>query len=265
MFPHPLHKSIVYDGKMSLSGRINVLMDWIQYNPAIRYAQLYFSTVDEVGHHYGPSSRQMSNAIKTVSSAVVELVNELKKRRLWSRTTLLIVSDHGMTDAVNDSHIAIEELVPELKKLILWIDSRPVTFVTVKSGSEDLVYDLLRASKDKLSLPFDLYWTRDLPQGWHMVPSNRVGPITLIAHKGYTFAKAGMKRGSGLHGYDPDMLDMHAMFMATGPDIAKRGQIREVYSNLDVYSVLISLLAIGGERNDGSSGLERAILAHDLI
>ena len=60
--------------------------------------------------------------------------------------------------------------------------------------------------------------------------------------------EAGIEHGS--HGYDPDLPQMRASFIASGP--AFREQVKlPVFDNVDVYPLLMRLLRLPAEPNDG--------------
>lgn len=48
----------------------------------------------------------------------------------------------------------------------------------------------------------------------------------------------------GMHGWDPEAPEMHALFIAAGPDIPGCPEINELKENLKVYWVIKRLLGI---------------------
>ena len=63
--------------------------------------------------------------------------------------------------------------------------------------------------------------------------------------------EAGHARGS--HGYDPDLPQMRASFIASGPAFRERVEL-PVFDNVDVYPLLMRLLDLPAEPNDGDLG-----------
>jgi predicted AlkP superfamily pyrophosphatase or phosphodiesterase len=60
--------------------------------------------------------------------------------------------------------------------------------------------------------------------------------------------EAGTTRGS--HGFDPDLPQMRASFIASGPAF-RAGTRLPVFDNVDVYPLLMRLLQLPPEPNDG--------------
>jgi predicted AlkP superfamily pyrophosphatase or phosphodiesterase len=57
----------------------------------------------------------------------------------------------------------------------------------------------------------------------------------------------------GQHGHDPSDPAMQGLFIIQGPQI-KRNQLDTV-RNIDVYNLLVRLLKVVGEKNDGQDTL----------
>ena len=63
----------------------------------------------------------------------------------------------------------------------------------------------------------------------------------------------------GAHGFDPNAPEMRALFLAAGPDFLTGMKIG-VFDNVDVYSLIMKLLKLPAEPNDGSLEPVRAAL-----
>ena len=61
------------------------------------FAALYVSEVDSEGHTHGPDSPEVNEAIARVDLAIGHLIDGLRAAGLWHQTTLVVVSDHGMS------------------------------------------------------------------------------------------------------------------------------------------------------------------------
>jgi predicted AlkP superfamily pyrophosphatase or phosphodiesterase len=87
-----------YDHGMSSNSRVDQLVKWLSRPDETRadFATLYFSEVDSAGHSYGPNSTQVNQAISNVDQALGKLIEQLKAIKVFDKTTLIIVSDHGM-------------------------------------------------------------------------------------------------------------------------------------------------------------------------
>ena len=77
-----------------------------------RFMFLPLSDVDTRSHGYGPTDRQVVRAYRGVDEGIGAIVETLQKKGLWSKTLLLISSDHGNTATA--SHLDLSRLVEEM-------------------------------------------------------------------------------------------------------------------------------------------------------
>jgi predicted AlkP superfamily pyrophosphatase or phosphodiesterase len=75
------------------------VLSWFDKPAAERpgLALVHYSTVDQMGHVFGPDAPQVNAAIGGVDAAIAKLVDGLKTRGLYDTANIVIVSDHGMT------------------------------------------------------------------------------------------------------------------------------------------------------------------------
>ena len=76
-----------------------------------RFVFLPLSDVDTCSHGYGPMSGKAEAAYRRVDDRIGEIVEILQKRDLWSKTLVLVSSDHGNTDTAG--HLDLSRLVEE--------------------------------------------------------------------------------------------------------------------------------------------------------
>lgn len=72
-------------------------------------------------------------------------------------------------------------------------------------------------------------------------------------------AKTDTKVYGGFHGYDPQMDEMRAFFMARGPSVKPLGQLEIPAQSLDFYPLLAELLGISPLPNNGTNSLVETI------
>ncbi len=123
---------------MTYEGRIQQVFSWIDEDPQLTMCTLYFSLIDDIGHRYGPESRQMSIALKRLDRLIAMVWEEIQVRNLEQRTNLIILSDHGLIQAKPNktANIYIDELIPDLQTMIDWMDYNVVTTIFPKLGSK---------------------------------------------------------------------------------------------------------------------------------
>ena len=64
---------------------------------AILIVGIYHQDVDKFGHHYGPNSPQVKEAIKEIDREISSLLDYIDDNNLQDTVNLILVSDHGMT------------------------------------------------------------------------------------------------------------------------------------------------------------------------
>jgi arylsulfatase A-like enzyme len=77
--------------------------------PALIFA--YFPATDEMGHRYGPFSRQYRKSLLNVDEQIGRICAALKANNLLESTYLIFVSDHGMASCEKRNYILITDLL----------------------------------------------------------------------------------------------------------------------------------------------------------
>jgi hypothetical protein len=95
-----------------------------------------------------------------------------------------------------------------------------------------------------------------VPERLHLFDHPRVPPILLSPAVGWevvpraVFDEGASRVIAGDHGFDPANPDMHGIFYAAGPGIARGVQLQAV-EQVDVYALVCRLLGIEPAANDG--------------
>lgn len=242
-----------YDGSMPDSARVDSVIKWMTLGneKEIDFGTLYFSFVDSRGHRHGPDSPEVLEAIRRADKLVGYLVHNLQKTGLASKTNLMIVSDHGMAEVSRDRIVVLDEMIdPEDVELI---EYSPSVMMDVKAGKLEEVYESLKEKEDH----YRVYKKEDIPERFHLKNHPRVPDILMVADLGYTinfesyFNSRQEYPSGGAHGFDNQERDMHALFLAKGPDF-KSGFEAGLLQNVHLYELMAHLLNIDPARNDGS-------------
>ena len=77
-----------------------------------RFVFLPLVDIDKASHRYGPEHRRTIRSYKRLDSMVGMLLDWLRKQGLWSRTHLMLTSDHGHTET--NQHLDVSGLLSEL-------------------------------------------------------------------------------------------------------------------------------------------------------
>jgi len=238
-----------YDKGMADSDRVGQVLAWLDLPEDARpsFLTLYFDKVDTAGHHEGPDSAAVNQALGGVDAAIGQLIEGLKQRGLGGQIDLIVVADHGM--AAIKHTIYIDDIVPPAD--IHVVADGAMMGLAPAPGAED------RAGKALFAAHRHMVCRKkqDMPARLHYGANPRVPAILCLADPGWviTTHEAAAKRTSpyvATHGYDNRAKDMAALFIANGPDF--RAGVRHAgFDNVDIYPLMAKLLGVTPESNDG--------------
>src|SRR5690606_6924880 len=153
---------------------------------------------------------------------------------------LIVVSDHGMypIDADGDSVILTSSLnLPE--GVSAYVSS---TLVQLYVDDEALLAETYAALKSRAG-HFEVYLKEETPEHWHYREHPDTGELLLAAMPGYIFSERPVKGTIGVHGYDPVVQEMHAVFHVWGPRV-RPGVRVPAFENVHVFPLVTHLLGL---------------------
>jgi predicted AlkP superfamily pyrophosphatase or phosphodiesterase len=226
--------------------------------------------LDTTHHRYGPRTHAALTTMAHLDAQVKTVLNAIEDAGLTSRTTVIVVSDHGfktvkrlirLNAALADAELLQVEdgKVVSCQAYVVPEGGSAIVYVTVPDPSGEI---LARARKaiaavegiDTIVEP-DGYAKLGLP-----LPSDddQMGALFVIPKEGYAFNAAATApvvidaaEGSlGAHGYVASDPELGAIFIASGAGI-KAGVKVNAIENVDVAPTLARLL---GLQLDGADG-----------
>jgi predicted AlkP superfamily pyrophosphatase or phosphodiesterase len=245
-----------FDDDVSNEDRVRQVLEWLKLPEADRpsFNTLYFSETDHAGHDYGPDSPETLQAAWHVDEAIGELVRGVDALGLTSRTTFVLVSDHGMAQTSGSRVIYLDDyLKPEEIEVVDW--SPNVQINPRSATSADAIYQKLHGKHQALAV----YKRENLPKWLNYGANRRIPAVVGIAELGWTITTHaaaetriadGRNFDGGAHGYDPRYRELHGLFVAAGPEIRKNLVVPE-FRNVDVYDFLCEVLHLKPAPNDG--------------
>ena len=240
-----------YDKQMADSDRVGQVLAWLDLPVAERpsFLTLYFDKVDTAGHHEGPDSTAVNQALGEIDGAIGQLLQGLKQRNLADKVDVIVVADHGMAALAPERTIYIDDVVP-VGEIQIVTGGAMMGLVPV-AGAESRVEKALFAPQKHMACRKK----EDLPERFHYGHNPRVPPILCLAETGWTitthdFAAKQRSPYRGTHGFDNQAPEMAALFIAEGPDF-RRGVTHVPFDNVDVYPLMAKLLGVMPEKNDG--------------
>ena len=252
-----------YDERMPNAEHVAKSLEWLAQPEGKRpsFLTVYFSDVDHAGHDYGPESSQVREAVAEVDRALAQLVNGVRALGLADRTHYIVVSDHGMSPLSQDRVIVLDDYV-DINTVDV-VDWSPVVTLSPKDGNVDALYAALKNRHPALAV----YRSAELPEKYGLAGHPRLPPVIGIAENGWAIASrrefdrwrsAGREAG-GAHGYDPQVRDMHGIFVAAGLRF-RNGMRVPAFENIQIYELMCALMTIEPAKNDGDPAVTRAML-----
>ena len=249
-----------FDNKIDDNKRIDQVIAWLKLPPEQRphFITLYYSDVDHAGHEHGPNSKEVEQAVKHVDDLMGRLENELDA--LHMPIDLIVVADHGMERTQGD-WITLSKYVP-----LNDVETVGSLLYPQTEAETESIYKKLRAA----DAGFLVYRRAKVPPELHYNSNPREGDPVVIP-KGSTLIRANAPPAgqnsflpTGEHGYNPyEMTSMRAIFFAEGPDI-RHGVTVKPFENVNVFPVVVRILALESPKTDGSLNVLSGILTPSL-
>jgi len=226
-----------------------------------------------VGHSNGPKSPPVDIVIAEVDAFASNLQQALAIRNLSSVVDVIFVSDHGMAHTENPTWVYLEDFIgSEGVDQIAHEDGWPLMGLRFNDSELELEYvRRLQAAAVLHPDKFDVYTHETMPERYHFSKNPRISPVYVVPKLGYALTrrrKTGLTFVKGNHGYDNELPEMQAIFIADGP-FAKRAKQRtqshalfgaptviENFTNVEVKSLIGKLLYVPIEdtSHNGSTG-----------
>ena len=239
-----------YQNGVDPKNKIDQAMNWLELpiNERPRLICLYFNEPDHAGHVFGANSKEVNNQIKESDNILGYLLRSLTKLDIYNRTNILIVSDHGMVDVSKEKVINIDDFnisgIIDGKGPVMNVITQDEFLITIPNVK---VVSLLENNDLNYNNPiYDFLLIAD--EGWMMYTNDHLEEYD---------GKLPIK---GMHGYNPDNMNMHAIFYAYGPRFKKAMEI-DTFELIHIYPILCELLKISPYKDiDGRLEVLKSIL-----
>lgn len=230
-----------YQEKTGIDQRIQTVVNWLQLPVEQRphLITFYFPEVDHMGHRYGPESDSVRNAVQFVDAAIGRMQEAVNKLNL--PVSFIIVSDHGMLKVDAEHSIALPDS-PALKPLRIVPTGEKIILYGNNETEIKAAYDFLKQHENH----FTAYLKKETPERWHYGQEdvyNRIGDIIVVAEANYAFGDPVKKMYPGHHGFDNNLTEMNAIFMAWGPAFKPHTRIA-TFENIHVYPLVARILGL---------------------
>ena len=241
-----------FDAKVGEAAKVAQILAWLDRPEAERprLVMTWWHGADRAGHAKGPDDPSVVEELAAQDRELGALLAGLDARRAWDHTTLVVVSDHGMTTA--QERVPIERALREAGVRAQHVEvGTAVAHVFLDDPAQ-----LAKAERALSQLAGVRVSRRDaLPDSLHLRHATRTGDLVLRAELPYTFASGGvlaragdlLGRRGGVHGYEPEQPDMAGIFLAVGRGVRAGARLESVRM-IDVAPTVARLLGIDPPR-----------------
>ncbi|MFA7439897.1 MAG: ectonucleotide pyrophosphatase/phosphodiesterase [Sphingomonadaceae bacterium] len=201
-----------FDRHKTSTERIDQVLAWLDRPEAERprLITLYLQETDDIGHAKGTEGPEIDAAIRNSDAAVGRLLEGLRARNLAAN--LVVVSDHGM---VNVNRVIRLDKIASPQDFRL-VTGGAVAGIEAREGREAALAASLLKPHDGMEC-----WKKGtLPARFVYNDHRRIPSFICLATPGGMITdREPQSLPAGMHGYDPDLPEMAAIFVANGPDI----------------------------------------------
>jgi len=262
----PRYRMTPFDSSRSEAEKVDQIIAWLELPPAERprLIMAYWRGADAAGHRYGAASGEVVATLTTQDRELGRLMAYLDAQGRWGSTTLMVVSDHGMTRKGVYLDIAGALAGAGIEADV--VGSTVANVFLADSADSERVDEVLGGFEAVTAYRHD-----DVPDSWRLRHPQRTGdwvavvppPYTLSRRTGFEYrlqswlARLGWEFGG--HGYDPALPDMGALLLALGRGVPA-GLVLPQAHLIDVAPTVSALLAIDPPRQS-----EGRVLLPDLV
>ena len=248
-----------YDGSISNRARVEQVLNWMDMpsTERPRLITLYFSSVDDAGHRFGPNSAEVEASFEAVDAEIGILLAGLAERGLKEQVNIIVASDHGMQEVNPHNYFLLDGSFDEnFTEQVVY--SREIVSIHPLAGQTDALYEQLTAA---IPEDFGLVLRKEnMPERFQYTDHRRIGDIILLANPGNIWVRqrwldelneADLDQVIGTHGYDNEHSNMFGMFIAQGPQFKHASRVTG-FVMVDVYQVMAEILGLKAAANDGN-------------
>jgi len=245
---------------MTVTERIDIALNWLDFPPPNRPAivNLYFEGVDTAGHNFGVLDYEMvGKEMKLIDDGIKYLMDELDKRVNLFDAQMIIVSDHGMANVSKENAVFLDSITVNLSSCLEYFElAGPIAgFYPINDSCHNTIRNAL------LSLNhINIYENSSIPQKYHFSQNFRIPPILVETTIGwYTTDTNSNLFYTGHHGWDNDLEEMQAIFIAYGSSFNISNPIEEI-PNIEIYNLICNLLSIEERASNNGTEYLKSIL-----
>ena len=250
--------NIPYNKMDSEKARFDQIIKWLQLpnDEAPQFIASYFSSIDEVGHRYGPNSTELAQAVAEIDEVFGYFIQRLQQEVPFN-VNVILLSDHGMIHIDKSKKIDLAKVFNEhlikliTEKSIIVAQSSTQLYIYLehdklsKVQQESITQELMVSQNLSAGL-YRIYQKGNYPEYWQFNEDLAIIPDLIIeaSINNYFSNKGDSNNNVATHGYDAlNKPELAAIFFASGPAIIK-GRALNAFENIHIVPLMSQLLGL---------------------
>jgi hypothetical protein len=221
--------------------KVTQILKWLAIEDPLKRPRLitaWFHGADHAAHMSGPGTKSVEKSLSPQNAQIERLIREMEKRELFDSTTLIFVSDHGMTAASERINLGRRLGNAGLELSLLGVGGFAIG---VFDEGEKTEANLGRAVAIARAAGLQAWPRAEAPAEWH-VADPRFGDFVVRAPIGIAIVGA-TTRIDGFHGYDAREPAMAGLLVARGRGVLVGAQLGRI-SSLAIAPTVLELLGL---------------------
>lgn len=207
----------------------------------VDFILLFIGDLDEIGHKYGPASKEYYNGVKGMRKVAQQAIEYIERR--IGKTRILVFGDHGMVPI--SQTIDIQKQLKNLKckpiqDYVYFLDSTLARFWFFNKQARQEVTELLESVRGG-----SVITNEERCEYKINYPHNRFGELIWWANGGTLILPnfwQGRNPVKGMHGYRKDVTDNHAGFLLMDPNLKTTKELKEPVDMVDIFATMVDML-----------------------
>lgn len=221
-----------------------------------KFIAVYIPEIDHAGHEFGPNSKQVDNALENLNNDIQKFLDSLRASQMLEFTNLVFVSDHGMQEMVPENIIYLDTIADVTQ--FDFFSNGPVGLIYTHADTDvESLFNSLRIISE--ANHFKVWIRENVPPHYYYSDSDRISEIVILMDSEWIMSLNSKNWvPKGMHGFDPEVIDMQALFVASGPGFRKGTKLGDMLSglkmmhNVEVYGLLCDLMEIVASPHNGT-------------
>tara|TARA_Y100000588_G_C14254860_1_gene924968 strand:+ start:316 stop:1542 length:1227 start_codon:yes stop_codon:yes gene_type:complete len=237
-----------YDHDFPFESRIDSVVGWFSLPVSERpkLCLLYFHEPDGTGHDFGPESPETGQMVTQMDSVFGIIVEKMSKLDIYHQLNIIVVSDHGMAEISSDRTVNLSDYAN--MGAVIQEGSGPYAMLYSEAKGE--IEKAVTALKNAQHI--SVFLKNEIPDRFHFKNHYRIKDALVLADEGWYISNQAISSSDtvgayvpagGTHGYDNNLMSMHTLFAAAGPNFQK-GIIIEPFENIHIYPMIAHILNI---------------------